>query len=225
MANIGKSPPRSLGRRLRSVAVAALAMGALGVVASPSHVAHAATMVPACTGTVVTPAAISGTFGVSATNANTGAPVTGVSVTGGSATLHVTDPNNSSNSTDVAFVGGVNTVNSGQLTSVCAPTFLDTSVTSNSLTFTINGAPTMCVPNTAGGTFSVTKKGNTMVQFTCDAHSDVMVVTLALTGGGTAGNNGTNTPELGSGELLATGLVPALGVFLYRRRRQCRAGK
>jgi len=33
------------------------------------------------------------------------------------------------------------------------------------------------------------------------------------------------TPELGSGELLAIGLVPCLGIVLYRRRRGRRAGK
>jgi len=41
----------------------------------------------------------------------------------------------------------------------------------------------------------------------------------------TGNGNGAATPELGSGELLATGLVPALGIFLYRRRRQRRASK
>lgn len=40
-----------------------------------------------------------------------------------------------------------------------------------------------------------------------------------------SGNGSTATPELGSGELLATGLVPALGIVLYRRRRQRRAAK
>lgn len=29
----------------------------------------------------------------------------------------------------------------------------------------------------------------------------------------------TDTPELGSGELLLTGLVPVAGILLYRRRR------
>lgn len=33
----------------------------------------------------------------------------------------------------------------------------------------------------------------------------------------------TDTPELGSGELLLTGLVPVVGILLYRRRRVQRA--
>lgn len=33
---------------------------------------------------------------------------------------------------------------------------------------------------------------------------------------------GTDTPELGSGELLATGLLPIAGIFLYRRSRRRR---
>lgn len=39
-----------------------------------------------------------------------------------------------------------------------------------------------------------------------------------------AGGGATATPELGSGELLATGLVPVLGIWFVRRRRP-RAGR
>lgn len=35
----------------------------------------------------------------------------------------------------------------------------------------------------------------------------------------------TGTPELGSGELLATGLLPLGAMPLYRRRRTCRAAQ
>jgi arabinan endo-1,5-alpha-L-arabinosidase len=48
----------------------------------------------------------------------------------------------------------------------------------------------------------------------------VHVYTLAPAGGG-GGGGGAATPELGSGELLATGLLPIAGVLLYRRRRRC----
>lgn len=40
--------------------------------------------------------------------------------------------------------------------------------------------------------------------------------------GGGGGGVGAATPELGSGELLATGLVPALAILVYRRRRTVR---
>lgn len=39
-------------------------------------------------------------------------------------------------------------------------------------------------------------------------------------GGFMGGGGGAATPELGSGELLVTGLVPALGLYLLRRRRR-----
>jgi len=47
--------------------------------------------------------------------------------------------------------------------------------------------------------------------------------TLTVTGGGSGGGNGAATPELGSGELLATGLLPLGLALLYRRRRARRA--
>jgi len=43
------------------------------------------------------------------------------------------------------------------------------------------------------------------------------------TGGGGGGGGGAATPELGSGELLATGLLPIAGLLLYRRRKDAQA--
>jgi len=52
-----------------------------------------------------------------------------------------------------------------------------------------------------------------------------MLAVLPPTGGGTVPTGGgAATPELGSGELLATGLVPIAAVLLYRRRRARRGG-
>jgi len=42
-------------------------------------------------------------------------------------------------------------------------------------------------------------------------------------GGGGGGGGGAATPELGSGELLATGLLPIAGLLLYRRRKDAQA--
>lgn len=42
----------------------------------------------------------------------------------------------------------------------------------------------------------------------------------ACTGSGCTPPTGTDTPELGSGELLATGLLPIAGILLYRRSRR-----
>jgi hypothetical protein len=41
--------------------------------------------------------------------------------------------------------------------------------------------------------------------------------------GGFSGG-GTQTPELGSGELFATGMLPILGIYLYRRRAARKTG-
>ncbi len=62
--------------------------------------------------------------------------------------------------------------------------------------------------------------------FSAGSHNDVPalfdyvhVYTVAGSGGG-GGGGGTATPELGSGELLATGLLPLCGALLYRRYRR-----
>jgi len=54
------------------------------------------------------------------------------------------------------------------------------------------------------------------------ATSNAATLTVTSSGGG-GGGGGTNTPELGSGELLATGLLPLGLALLYRRRRARRA--
>lgn len=53
---------------------------------------------------------------------------------------------------------------------------------------------------------------------------DVSVADVSSTGGTTNGN-GNATPELGSGELLATGLLPIGVALLYRRRARQRVQK
>lgn len=54
------------------------------------------------------------------------------------------------------------------------------------------------------------------------ATSNAATLTVTSSGGG-GGGGGTNTPELGSGELLATGLLPLSLALVYRRRRARRA--
>ncbi|MCA1599990.1 MAG: ferritin-like domain-containing protein, partial [Chloroflexi bacterium] len=46
---------------------------------------------------------------------------------------------------------------------------------------------------------------------------------VAMGTGGGGGGGGAATPELGSGELLATGLLPIAGLLLYRRRKDAQA--
>ena len=56
-----------------------------------------------------------------------------------------------------------------------------------------------------------------------NAQGNSVSVLLNQSPNGGGGGGGGATPELGSGELLATGLVPALALLLYRRRRTLRA--
>jgi len=57
------------------------------------------------------------------------------------------------------------------------------------------------------------------LRHTCDtANVPPMTALFALSSNG-GGPGPTPTPELGSGELLATGLLPIAGILLYRRRR------
>ncbi len=95
--------------------------------------------------------------------------------------------------------------------------------------FTLNDG-TPCTFSNQGGntTFQVDSLGDDTLRVGLQCGS--MSGTFVVKGSGSAeasGSNGStnNTPELGSGELLATGLVPALGIILFRRRRQRRAGK
>jgi len=68
-----------------------------------------------------------------------------------------------------------------------------------------------------GDTFTVSVQG-----VTCSGTVSYITPTTCTSSGGGSGS-GAATPELGSGELLATGVLPIGAVLLYRRRRARRA--
>jgi len=225
MARLGTTPARSLGRRLRSAAVIGLIVGAAGAFFPGGHAAHAAAM------TTVTPAPIVGTIGVTVKN-DSNSNTSGGSLTGGSLTVRVdgsTVTLSGTPSPNGSAMGG-GTPGTAPFNPVNAPTIVagdTTATTGTGLTFTsAQGNGTCAASQVTKIRLSVDEDGSDTLTVTCDTKSDQQVtLTLAISASGLPGNTPAATPELGSGELLATGLVPALGIVLYRRRRQRRAAK
>ncbi len=84
---------------------------------------------------------------------------------------------------------------------------------------------TVSIPNVAVGSHTLTFKGSYpngggAIDTTAFLDNVSLTDTPSSTG---PGSGGAATPELGSGELLATGLLPIGAVLLYRRRRTRRA--
>ncbi len=76
-----------------------------------------------------------------------------------------------------------------------------------------------------GGILNVVNDtGGSSTKANPDTPVTVVSYPLAGSGGGPGGPGGAATPELGSGELLATGLLPIAAVLFYRRRRARRGG-
>jgi len=74
---------------------------------------------------------------------------------------------------------------------------------------------------TFNGTPITNAQANSLVAACQADRAQAQTLDAGLTGGG----GGTNTPELGSGELLVAGLGPIVVALLYRRRRQRRAAR
>jgi len=220
MAKIGVSFPRPVRR---AALTGVLMIGAFTAFAPSLH-AHAATMLAASCSTSgpLQPDNLSLATGSAATttgpaNFDMGGSLTVNGVDGQSVTFVGTGTKNLTVSQTGAFnkvsAAGCqdfgnpgNTTSTGQLN---VTTSAGTgSCTFQQYTFTVNGDATDSLNvllDCAGKDFIVNAGTGSVI----------------ATGNG----NGAATPELGSGELLATGLVPALGIVLYRRRRQRRAGK
>ncbi len=195
------------GRRLRSVAVAGLIIGATG--AFTTGYAHAA----------VQPAPITGSIAVSVGNGSTVVPG---STTGGTLVINVDGGN-------ITFNGSTNTASGDSFNSVSGPGLINGTVTSSDLSFTSTNGDGTCTAAdfvAADTTLNVKSDGSDTVSATCHtSEGSSMTLTLAVSANGIPVTTPAATPELGSGELLATGLVPALGIILFRRRRQRRAAK
>lgn len=226
MARLSSTSRRPFGRRLRSVAVAALIVGATGAFFPGGHSAHAASMSPQlpCTGTgntVVNPAPINGSIGV--TINGIGVPNSGgTGITGGSLIVNVDGAGG-----NVTFNGLNALASGGSFDQVCLNDNIPggTATGGTGLQFNGNGVSGTCSASdvTAVKLTVLDAFGDDQIGVVCNVPNvGIAAITFIATA---PGSHVTPTPELGSGELLATGLVPALGIILYRRRRQRRASK
>ena len=73
---------------------------------------------------------------------------------------------------------------------------------------------------TKGPSFQCTSGGTTTTTTGTTTTGTTTTGTTTMPGGGPPPPN--NTPELGSGELVATGLLPLVGILMYRRTRRRR---
>jgi len=212
-------------RRLRSVAVAGLVVGVTSAFFPGGHNAHAASMMPqvSCGAGQYQPANIISNIAISAVGNGFNSGTT--KTTGGTLTLGV-------GGGTVVFNGSTGLGNS-TVSFSCRNNgnrFESGGSASGSLTFTNSASKaTITCSDFDPSTLVVTNEalGSDSVSSSCVTSSgDQMTVSISVSATGTTlPTPPAATPELGSGELLATGLIPALGIVLYRRRRQRRAGK
>jgi hypothetical protein len=238
MAKLSSTSRRPFGRRLRSVAVAGLIVGATGAFFPGGHAAHAASRSYAPPGgnnscfppitslntkdpipqgpdtsgfvTELIPLGAAGTLSV---RINGDGTVQGVNDNSLSQCPGETPTGTSYQATTFGGDGIVfKSINGRFQTCTLTDSFTDPSVpiASNQLTIANNGST---VTDTLDG------------QLKCTDNVTRTFSALIVVAGSNTTTTTTPTPELGSGELLATGLVPALGIVLYRRRRQRRASK
>ncbi len=201
MVKIGKSPPRLLGR---AVVAAALMAGTSAVFATSAHAAtvHAnPAAAPACMSGTLQPGTINmANSGSDHFNAGGSA-----SVTVNGATVKFTS-DGTSNQLGVTQSGPFNKVQTGGCESL--------SNTGGTANFT-DSQVGQC--SFASYDYTVKADGSDILNVLLQCQNGSVTLTASVIGLGPGG--GAATPELGSGELLATGLLP-LGIFLYRRRRQ-----
>jgi hypothetical protein len=222
------------GRRLRPVAVAALVVGTTGAFFSGGHEVHAAGGVFAngsgtiCNSGSLSPDPITASSGSeSGPGSSTSTFKSGsASVTIDGATLVFSSQSGSSTLTPIQ-TGSFKPVTSNgcdEFTQTGSDViFSSTLLTTTGLKCDQFRRVEFAV---AGTNDPIQKPGQTTVVLSvyCSDGTTMQVQGVG-TINGFGDKNAAATPELGSGELLATGLVPALGIILYRRRRQRRAGK
>lgn len=206
MSKIGASSPRSLRIAARTAVAAALVAGTSAAFATSAHAAtvHAnPAAAAACASGSLQPNTI--------TNGNSGGDV----FTSGTAQVTV-------NGATVTFTPNGTT---SQLTVTQSGAFNKVQGACETLS---NTGGTSTLANSTLGTcsfqnydYTVDTTGATVlnVLLRCTIAGTMTISTSSVIG---FGNSGAATPELGSGELLATGLLP-LGIFLYRRRRHSAA--
>jgi len=239
MARFSSTSRRPFGRRLRSVAVAGLIVGATGAFFPGGHAAHAASP--------HTPTSGNDTCFVAVTSLNkdnpfpksaTGSVTEQITFTGfGTITVQINADGSVTGANDHALTGSCPTsgqYNADPSTFTGTITYQDQSGNTRNCVLTDQASVsnpglgddpsanhfTFTTPNAAGTGMSELKG-----QVGCAANKPPTPFDALIVFDGLSAQQGAATPELGSGELLATGLVPALGIVLYRRRRQRRASK
>ncbi len=206
MVNLGVSP-RSLRRvGARGIVLAGLVAGTSAAFAPSAHAATP-TLAPCVSGPLQPSAIKNGNSGVDVFTSGS------ASVTVNGATVTFT-PNGTNSNLTVSQTGTF-----GKVQAVGCETLSNTGGTSN-LSDSASGTCTF-----TNYDYQVNTDGSDVlnVLLTCQKTGTMTLTTSSVIGTGPA--SGAATPELGSGELLATGLVPAAGLFLLRRRRQRRAAK
>ncbi len=211
-------------RRLRSVAAAGLIVGATGAFFPGGHAAHAAVAPNSCFMPVVT---LTSGFPASSTGSvqetfNLGAAGSiNVTVNGNNQVTGLNDsqlnscPTGTFAATASSFGGSIKYTDTNNVMQTCT--------LSDAQGIDIQSGQTIGDdPNKNRVEFG--NKATLVGQVACsDNRTMKFDALIQFIGSGAPGT--AATPELGSGELLATGLVPALGIVLYRRRRQRRASK
>jgi len=222
--------PRSLGRRLRGAAVAALIVGAAGAFIPGAHAAHAMSLQPAAT----TCGAITQALASIPNSTVNGA----VTINGFLSNPAIVVTYGATNPLPVAGFSGAScptTDGITDLTSLTSSTvkYTTADVTNNMYTcnmvlvsrFVVAYSNPVSVPAGDNLLATTVAPGNDLLEVALRCSNGTIITeTTTFAGGGTNPSGVNNTPELGSGDLLALGLVPVVGLY-FRRRRQRRAGK
>jgi len=211
MTKIGKSPPRSLRIAARAAVATALMAGTTAAVATSAHAASPRMPQGSditsgnCASGSLTPLKI-----INATSAFTSGTLTvmadGATVTFTANGTTTPAANQTGSFNGVAGACVVSDANSDATT----PSPNGSSDLSNS---------TLGTCQFSSYDFRVNADGTDTLNVLLRCVKGSSTTMQTITTGSVLGSSGAATPELGSGELLATGLLP-LGIFLYRRRRQ-----
>jgi len=214
MTKIGKSPPRSLRIAARAAVATALMAGTTAAVATSAHAASPRmpqgsdiTSGNCASGSLTPLKIINATSGQDAFTSGT------LTVMADGATVTFTA--NGTTTPAANQTGSFNGV---------AGACVASDANSDATTPSPNGSSDLS--NSTLGTcqfssydFRVNADGTDTLNVLLRCVKGSSTTMQTITTGSVLGSSGAATPELGSGELLATGLLP-LGIFLYRRRRQ-----
>ena len=125
---------------------------------------------------------------------------------------------NSAGGDDSALIDNISLTAQGTIpTPTTTATNTPTTTATNTPTTTATNTPAATATNTP--TTTPTRTSTPLPPTATATLPPSATPTMVGGGGGALGGSGAATPELGSGELLATGLLPALALLLYRRRR------